>query len=102
MSDREFARVVYDMGMFRVMLAEDIGLNSYFIQQDAQDDVDQINKAHSAALASAAAQEREQSAGLLDLSGDAIRLMAGEMSAETMRCVKAILKNRAAAIRSRK
>jgi len=51
------------------------------------------------AMIDAIKEQRNLDAKLLDLSPDQLRLMCGEMSAETMRCVKAVLKNRAAVIR---
>jgi hypothetical protein len=50
--------------------------------------------------AQAVREERERCAGKLNLSADAIRLMAGEMSAQEMRAVRAVLAGLAAAIRS--
>ena len=47
----------------------------------------------------AVAAERERSAKLCELSADSIRLLAGELSAQEMRTVRAVLANRAAAIR---
>lgn len=47
-------------------------------------------------------QERARILGLCELSADAIRLLAGEMTAQEMRTVRAVLANRAAAIRSGK
>ncbi len=44
--------------------------------------------------------ERERCAALLELTPSQIRLMAGEMSAQEMRTVQAVLANRARAIRS--
>ena len=44
-------------------------------------------------------EERERCANLLELSPSQIRLMAGEMSAQEMRTVLAVLANRVLAIR---
>ena len=44
-------------------------------------------------------EEREVCAKMMELSDQQIRLMAGEMTAQEMRTVKAILKNRATVIR---
>lgn len=52
------------------------------------------------AMIDAIKEQRNLDAKLLELSADQIRLMCGEMSAEAMRCVKAVLVNRAAAIRN--
>lgn len=46
-----------------------------------------------------AAAAREHAAASLELSSQAIRLMAGEMTAQEMRTVKAVLTNRAAVVR---
>lgn len=43
--------------------------------------------------------ERERCAALLELTPSQIRLMAGEMSAQEMRTVQAVLSDRARAIR---
>ena len=56
----------------------------------------------SQAVREAVQREREACAKLLELSAAALRLMAGEMSAGEMRAVRAVLANRAAAIRARK
>lgn len=45
---------------------------------------------------------REQSAALLDLNINQLLLMAGEMTAQELRTVRAVLRNRAATIRAMK
>lgn len=53
------------------------------------------------ATEAAVVSEREACAQLLELSTKEILLMAGEMPAQELRTVKAVLTNRAAAIRGR-
>lgn len=52
-----------------------------------------------AALQEALIAERETAAQKLELSTSELLLLAGEMSAQELRTVKAVLKNRAAVIR---
>ena len=51
--------------------------------------------------AEAAEDERSECAKLLDLSASELQLLAGEMTAQELRTVKAVLRNRAAAIMER-
>ncbi len=51
--------------------------------------------------AEAAEDERTECAKLLDLSTSELQLLAGEMTAQELRTVKAVLRNRAAAIMER-
>ncbi len=51
--------------------------------------------------ADAAEDERAACAKLLDLSASELQLLAGEMTAQELRTVKAVLRNRAAAIMER-
>ena len=52
-------------------------------------------------IADAVAMEREACARMLDLRDSELLLMAGEMTAQELRTVKAVLKNRGAAIMDR-
>lgn len=62
--------------------------------EEAADTIERL-QAEIAAKDTAVLAEREACATSLEMSNDSLRLMAGEMSAETMRTVQAILKNRA-------
>lgn len=65
---------------------------------------DEIQRALRELQSRRAAPERaaviEECAGLLDLTGQQIRLIAGEMGAQEMRTVRAMLNNRASILRA--
>ncbi|MDZ5448925.1 hypothetical protein [Labrys sp. ZIDIC5] len=61
-------------------------------------------RAYECMMAQARAEARtaalEEAASLLGLNADQLLLMAGEMTAQELRTVRAVLRNRAAAIRA--
>lgn len=56
-------------------------------------------KTAAASLNEAITAERERCAGLLEMSSQQLRLLAGELSSQELRTVQAVLKNRALLIR---